>query len=245
MLRVGVLGAKGRMGAEVCKAVAASSDMKLVCGIDMGDPVYTLASEGANIVVDFTSPDVVMTNLEWCIKNGVHAVVGTTGFTDERLAQVRAWCDENPGVGVLIAPNFGIGAILMMRFAAEAARYFAWAEIIEMHHENKLDAPSGTAMRTAQLMRSARSQPPAARASIDKVAGARGADVDGIRLHSVRLPGLVAHQEVLLGGPGETLTIRHDSLSRASFMPGVLLAVRQVLARRGLLLGLEAVLEPG
>lgn len=244
MLRVGVLGAKGRMGAEVCKAVAATADMKLVCGIDQGDPVYTLAAEGAQIVVDFTSPDVVMTNLEWCIKNGVHAVVGTTGFTDERLDQVRQWCSENPSVGVLIAPNFGIGAILMMRFAAQAARFFESAEIVELHHPNKADAPSGTARHTAEAIAAARAaaglgaQPDATKSEAS-IAGARGAEVSGIPVHAVRLRGLIAHQEVLFGHEGEIFTIRHDSMDRASFMPGVLEGIRGVVSHPGLTVGLD------
>lgn len=247
MYRVGVLGARGRMGAEVCKAVAATDDMKLVCAIDMGDPVYTLAAEGARIVVDFTNPESVMTNLEWCIKNGVHAVVGTTGFTDERLEQVRTWCSEQPDVGVLIAPNFGIGAILMMRFAAEAARFFESTEIVELHHPNKADAPSGTARRTAEMIAAARQRAglapqPDATNDDASIAGARGADVEGIPVHAVRLRGLIAHQEVLFGHEGEVFSIRHDSMDRASFMPGVLEGIRGVEKHPGLTVGLDAYL---
>ena len=247
MLHVGVLGAKGRMGAEVCKAVAASADMKLVCAIDMGDPVYTLASEGADIVVDFTNPDSVMTNLEWCIENGVHAVVGTTGFTEARLAQVRQWCAAKPEVGVLIAPNFGIGAILMMRFAAEAARFFESAEIVELHHPNKADAPSGTARRTAEMIAAAREAAglpaqPDATSDAASLAGARGANVGGVPVHAVRLRGLVAHQEVLFGHEGEIFSIRHDSMDRSSFMPGVLEGIRGVQKHPGLTVGLDSYL---
>ncbi len=244
MFNVGVLGSKGRMGSEVCKAVEAAADMHLACGIDMGDPVFTLASEGANIVVDFTHPEVVMQNLEWCIKNGIHAVVGTTGFTEDRLEQVRKWCSEVPEVGVLIAPNFGIGAILMMRFAAQAARFFESAEIVELHHPNKADAPSGTARHTAEAIAAARiaaglgTQPDATKTEAS-IPGARGADVSGIPVHAVRLRGLIAHQEVLFGHEGEIFTIRHDSMDRASFMPGVLEGIRGVQSHPGLTVGLD------
>ena len=221
--------------------------MKLVCSIDMGDPVYTLASEGADIVVDFTNPDSVMTNLKWCIENGVHAVVGTTGFTEERLAQVRQWCAAKPEVGVLIAPNFGIGAILMMRFAAEAARFFESAEIVELHHPNKADAPSGTARRTAEMIAAARDAAglpaqPDATSDDASLAGARGANVGGVPVHAVRLRGLVAHQEVLFGHDGEIFSIRHDSMDRSSFMPGVLQGIRGVQKHPGLTVGLDSYL---
>jgi len=244
-LRVGVLGAKGRMGAEVCRAVNEAADMKLVATLDVGDPVFSLAAEGANIVVDFTTPEAVMTNLDWLIHNGIHSVIGTTGFTAERTAQVQQWCAEKPEVGVLVAPNFGIGAILMMRFAAEAARFFESAEIVELHHPQKVDAPSGTARHTAQLIAAARkaaglgAQPDATSTSLS---GARGADVDGIPVHSIRMRGLVAHQEVLFGDAGETFTIRHDSLDRSSFMPGVLAGIRGVQDHPGLTIGLDSYL---
>lgn len=244
-LRVGVLGAQGRMGAEVCKAVSAASDMSLVAALDAGDPVYSLASEGANIVVDFTTPDVVMGHLEWLIENGIHSVVGTTGFTPERIAQVQTWSAANPSVGVLLAPNFGIGAILMMRFAAEAARFFESVEIVELHHPNKVDAPSGTARHTAEIISAARtaaglgSQPDATTTSMP---GARGADVAGIPVHAVRLRGLVAHQEVLFGDQGETFTLRHDSIDRTSFMPGVLAGIRNVQNHPGVTVGLDSYL---
>ncbi|MEY2635118.1 MAG: hypothetical protein RIS75_1058 [Actinomycetota bacterium] len=244
-LRVGVLGARGRMGAEVCKAVTEAPDMSLVAALDAGDPVYSLASEGANIVVDFTTPDVVMGHLDWLIQNGIHSVVGTTGFSTERIEQVKTWSAANPSVGVLVAPNFGIGAILMMRFAAEAARFFESVEIVELHHPNKVDAPSGTARHTAEIIAQARkaaglgAQPDATTSSLP---GARGADVSGIPVHAVRLRGLVAHQEVLFGDQGETFTIRHDSIDRTSFMPGVLAGIRGVPNHPGVTVGLDAYL---
>ncbi|MFG1720474.1 4-hydroxy-tetrahydrodipicolinate reductase [Micromonospora chalcea] len=244
--RVGVLGARGRMGMEVCKAVDSAADLELVAAVDQGDDLATVAQAGAEVVVDFTTPDAVMDNLRWCVENGVHAVVGTTGFTEQRLAQVREWLSGRPGVGVVIAPNFGIGAVLMMQFAARAARHFESVEIIEQHHPRKLDAPSGTATHTARLIAAARADAglgPVPDATRDEVAGARGADIDGVRVHAVRATGLVAHQEVLFGTTGETLTIRHDSYDRVSFMPGVLLAVREVGRRPGLTVGLDALLD--
>ncbi len=239
-MRVGVLGARGRMGAEVCRAVEAADDLSLVAAVDAGDDRDPL--RGAEVVVDFTTPDAVVDNLRWCIEAGLHCVVGTTGFTDQRLDEVRSMLGESPSVGVLIAPNFGIAAVLMMRFAAEAAPYFESVEIIELHHPNKVDAPSGTARRTAEMIAAARSGKASPDATSQSLEGARGADVNGVHVHAVRLSGLVAHQEVLLGGSGETLTIRHDSLSRESFMPGVLLAVRAVADRPGLTVGIEDLL---
>lgn len=243
MIRVGVLGARGRMGIEVCRAVEAAGDLELVATVDVGEDREPLrAAQG---VVDFTTPDAVLDNLQWCLAAGLSVVVGTTGFTAERLAQVRSWLAGAPGAGVLIAPNFSIGAVLMMRFAGEAAAHYESVEIIELHHPNKADAPSGTARRTAELIAAARAaaglgaSPDATTTALD---GARGADVAGVRVHAVRLAGLVAHQEVLLGGNGETLTIRHDSLDRASFMPGVLLAVRAIGGRPGLTVGIEDLL---
>lgn len=244
--RVGVLGARGRMGLEVCKAVDAAADLELVAAVDQGDDLAAVADAGAGVVVDFTTPDAVMDNLRWCVERGVHAVVGTTGFTGQRLAQVREWLADRPSVGVVIAPNFGIGAVLMMQFAARAARHFESVEIVEQHHPRKLDAPSGTATHTARLIAAARAEAglgPAPDATRDEVPGARGADIDGVRVHAVRATGLVAHQEVLFGTTGETLTIRHDSYDRASFMPGVLLAVREVGRRPGLTVGLDALLD--
>jgi 4-hydroxy-tetrahydrodipicolinate reductase len=245
-IRVGVLGARGRVGTEVCKAVDAAADMELVAMVDAGDWMFNVADAGAEVVVDFTHPDVVMDNVRFCVDQGIHAVVGTTGFTEARLAQVREWLAPKPGLGVLIAPNFAIGAILSMRFAAMAARFYESVEIVELHHPRKADAPSGTAARTAALIAAARAQAgmgPPPDATTRALSGARGADVDGVRVHAVRLTGLVAHQEVLLGTEGETLTIRHDTLDRSSFMPGVLLAVRTVSTRPGLTAGLEPLLD--
>ncbi|MBQ1049342.1 4-hydroxy-tetrahydrodipicolinate reductase [Micromonospora sp. C51] len=245
-IKVGVLGAGGRMGAEVCRAVEAAADMKLVATVDQDDWLVDAAEAGAEVLVDFTTPDVVLDNLRWCIDQGIHAVVGTSGFTEQRIEKVRGWLADRPDVGVVIAPNFGLGAVLMMQFAARAARYFESVEIIEQHHPRKLDAPSGTAMHTARLVAAARAEAglgPAPDATKDEIAGARGADVDGVRVHAVRATGLVAHQEVLFGATGETLTIRHDSYDRVSFMPGVLLAVRAVRNRPGLTLGLDALLD--
>jgi 4-hydroxy-tetrahydrodipicolinate reductase len=242
---VGVLGARGRMGATVVQAVAGSDDLTVAAEVDEGDPRDALT--GCDVVVDFTHPGVVLDNLRWCIDHGLDTVVGTSGFGDERLAQVRDWLTAAPDVRVLVAPNFSVGAVLMMRFATQAARFFESTEVIELHHAGKADAPSGTALRTAGLIADARQQaglgvPPDATAS--ELPGARGATVDGIHVHSVRVAGLVAHQEVLLGGHGETLTIRHDSLDRASFMPGVLLAARTIgTLPPGLTVGLDALLD--
>ncbi|GIF02855.1 4-hydroxy-tetrahydrodipicolinate reductase [Actinoplanes siamensis] len=233
------------MGLEVCKAVDAAPDLDLVALIDHNDTLASAASAGARVLVDFTNPGVVMDNLKWAIDQGIHSVVGTSGFSQERLDQVRGWLVEKPSVGVVIAPNFGIGAVLMMQFAARAARYFESVEIIEQHHPRKLDAPSGTATHTARLIADARKAagcPPMPDATREEFGGARGADVDGVRVHAVRAAGLVAHQEVLFGTAGETLTIRHDSLDRSSFMPGVLLAIREVVKRPGLTLGLDDLL---
>ncbi len=235
-----VLGAKGRMGSEVVRAVQAAADLELAGGFDVDDP---LDLAGADVAVDFTHPDAVMANLEACLDAGVHAVVGTTGFTPERLAHLRERL-AGSSTGVLVAPNFGVAAVLMMTFAAKASRFFDSVEIVELHHAGKADAPSGTARRTAELVAQAREGMPAMPdATTQALDGARGADVAGVRVHAVRLAGLVAHQEVLLGGAGETLTLRHDSYDRASFMPGVLLAVRQVASRPGLTVGLEALLD--
>jgi 4-hydroxy-tetrahydrodipicolinate reductase len=237
VIAVGVFGARGRMGAEVCRAVEAAQDMRLVASIDAGDDRGPLRD--AEVVVDFTTPGAVMDNVQWSLAHGLHVVVGTTGFDDARLGQVREWVSAHPGLGVLVAPNFGIGAVLMMRFAATAAPYFDSVEIIELHHPNKVDAPSGTARRTAELIAAAREGRRSPDATTESLDGARGSDVEGVRVHAVRLAGLVAHQEVLLGGHGETLTLRHDSLSRESFMPGVLLGVRWVTEHQGLTIGLE------
>ncbi|KAA0100907.1 4-hydroxy-tetrahydrodipicolinate reductase [Mycolicibacterium sp. P1-18] len=239
-MRVGVLGAKGKVGATIVDAVEAADDLTFSAGVDAGEPLTLFTDSQTAVVVDFTHPDVVMANLEFLIGAGIHAVVGTTGFTDERLAKVRSWLAEKPDVSVLIAPNFAIGAVLSMEFARQAARFFESAEVIELHHPFKADAPSGTATRTARMIAEARKGlPPSPDATSTGVDGARGADVDGVRVHSVRLAGLVAHQEVLFGTMGETLTIRHDSLDRTSFVPGVLLGVRNVADHPGLTVGIE------
>ncbi|GAB6984815.1 4-hydroxy-tetrahydrodipicolinate reductase [Nocardioides pyridinolyticus] len=247
-LLVGVLGARGKVGSEVCRAVEAAEDMELVAEIDAGDDIEALVSAGAQAVVDFTHPDVVMDNLEFCIDHGIHAVVGTTGFDESRLATLRGWLEDATGTGVLIAPNFSIGAILMMRFAAVAAPYYESVEIIELHHPTKADAPSGTARRTAEIVAAARREAglgPVPDATSTGLDGARGADVDGIHVHGLRIRGMVAHQEVILGGVGETLTIRHDSMDRASFTPGVLTGLRGIAEHPGLTVGLEHFLDLG
>lgn len=242
-IAVGVFGAAGRMGAEVCRAVEAAPDLDLVAPLDVGDD--RAPAERAHVMVDFTHPDAVMDNLAWCIEHGVHAVVGTTGFTQQRLDRLRADLADDPRTGIVVAANFSIGAVLMMHFAEQAARFYESVEIVELHHPNKADAPSGTATTTAQRIAAARSaagRPPIPDATTQEVPGARGADIDGIRVHAVRLRGLVAHQEVLFGDPGETLSIRHDSLDRVSFMPGVLAAVRAVVDRPGLTVGIDDLL---
>lgn len=243
-IRVGVLGARGRMGQEVVNAVNGAGDMELVAALDTGDDLAALKQ--AQVVVDFTHPDAVMGNLEFLTGNGIHAVVGTTGFSEERLETLRSWLATDPSVGVLIAPNFALGAVLAMRFAQQAARFYNSVEVIELHHNRKADAPSGTAAHTAKLIGEARAAAglePGGDATTSEMDGARGALVENVRVHSVRLPGLVAHEEILFGGEGETLTIRHDSLHRTSFMPGVLLGVRSVLSRPGLTVGLENILD--
>ncbi|WP_326943056.1 4-hydroxy-tetrahydrodipicolinate reductase [Amycolatopsis sp. NBC_01307] len=245
-INVGVLGARGRMGATVVKAVEGAEDMKVVAALDDGDDFAALAEAEAEVVVDFTHPDAVMDNLKYLVAHDIHAVVGTTGFSEERLASLRALLEPKPSLGVLIAPNFALGAVLAMRFAAQAAKFYASAEIIELHHNRKADAPSGTAAHTARMIAAARAEAgvtPGPDATTSELDGARGATVEDVRVHSVRLPGLVAHEEILFGGEGETLTIRHDSLDRTSFMPGVLLGVRTVLTRPGLTVGLENVLD--
>lgn len=241
-----MLGALGKVGREVCAAVEDADDLELVARVDAGDDLGALTEAGAEAVVDFTHPDAVMDNLRFCVEHGIHAVVGTTGFDDDRLARLGGWLEASPTTGVLIAPNFSVGAVLMMRFAAEAARFYESVEIVELHHPDKADAPSGTARRTAQLVAAARAEaglgsPPDA--TTTSLEGARGADVDGVRVHGLRIRGMVAHQEVVLGGVGETLTIRHDSMDRASFTPGVLLALRQIADHPGLTVGLEPFLD--
>ena len=243
-MRVGVLGARGKVGTTMCAAVRNADDMTLSAEVDAGDSLAMFTDNDTEIVIDFTHPDVVMNSLEFLIDNGIHAVVGTTGFTDERISQVESWLAAKPRTGVLIAPNFAIGAVLSMYFAQKAAPYFESVEVIELHHPHKADAPSGTSTRTAKLIAEARKGlPPNPDATSTGLPGARGADVDGIPVHSVRLTGLVAHQEVLFGTEGETLTIRHDSLDRTSFVPGVLLAVREIAKRPGLTIGIEPLLD--
>ncbi len=245
-IKVAVLGAKGRMGLEACKTISAATDLELVAQIDIGDSLDLLVSQGAQVVVDFTHPDAVMGNLEFAINHDINVVVGTTGFDEKKLGQIKTWLATNPKVGALIAPNFGLGAVLMMQFAAQAARYFESVEIVELHHPLKADAPSGTATRTAELITEARrsvnkvAMPDATTSSLD---GARGALVGEVPIHSVRLRGLVAHQEVILGDLGETLTIRHDSIDRTGFMPGVLLGIRNIVSHPGLTFGLEHFLD--
>jgi len=244
-LKVGVLGAKGRMGATVCEAITASSDCELVSALDINDDMLALVASGAQVVVDFTTPDSVAANLKFLAENNIHAVVGTTGFDADKLAAVEKQFAASKA-NVVIAPNFGLAAVLMMQFAVQAAPHFESVEIIEMHHPRKADAPSGTARRTAEMIADARSGMPAMPdATSDLLPGARGANVSGIPVHSIRLQGLVAHQEIVFGGPGESLTIRHDSYDRESFMPGVLLAVRKVPQTPGLTYGLEHLLDLG
>jgi 4-hydroxy-tetrahydrodipicolinate reductase len=244
MIKVGVLGAKGRMGSEVCRTVDGADGMELAAAVDVGDERDALTE--CDVIVDFTHPGAVLDNLRWCLSRGRNVVVGTSGFDEARLASVAGWLGDAPLARALIVPNFSIGAVLMMRFAEMAARFFESAEVIEMHHAAKADAPSGTATRTASLIAAARAAAelgPPPDATVSEVDGARGAVMDGVRVHSVRLAGLLAHQEVLLGGHGEILTIRHDSMDRSSFMPGVLLAVRGVASLPpGLTVGLEGML---
>jgi 4-hydroxy-tetrahydrodipicolinate reductase len=244
MIKVGVLGAKGRMGSLVCSTVESAGDMEVAAQVDAGDSVEQLA--GVDVVVDFTHPGAVMDNLRWCVEHRVTAVVGTSGFDEARLAQVRGWLTDQPASRVLVVPNFSIGAVLMMRFAAQAAPFFESAEVIELHHAGKADAPSGTAGRTAAMISSARSAAglgPSPDATATAAEGARGAEVDGVHVHSVRLGGLLAHHEVLLGGHGEVLTVRHDSMDRSSFMPGVLVAIRGAAELPpGLSVGLDGLL---
>ena len=244
MISVGVLGAKGRMGSEVCRTVEAADDLELTAAVDVGDVRDPLAS--CDVIVDFTHPGAVLDNLRWCLSHGRSTVVGTSGFDETRLAAVAEWLGDAPSARALIVPNFSVGAVLMMSFAGQAARFFESAEVIELHHAAKVDAPSGTAVRTASLIAAARAAAelgPPPDATVTEAEGARGTVVDGVRVHSVRLAGLLAHQEVLFGGHGEVLTIRHDSLDRSSFMPGVLLAVRGIAALPlGLTVGLQGLL---
>ncbi|EPH00270.1 dihydrodipicolinate reductase [Propionibacterium sp. oral taxon 192 str. F0372] len=242
-MKIAVFGAKGRMGQEICLAIDAAADMELVAALDAGDDRE--AALGADVAIDFTHPDVVMDNISWCLSHGMHVVVGTTGMSEERIATVRSWLVAHPGVNALIASNFSIAAVLMMAFAAKAAPFFESAEIIELHHPGKADAPSGTAANTARMMAEARSQagcPVMPDATTHETDGARGADVAGVHVHSVRLTGLFAHQEVVLGNPGEMLTIRDDGFQRSAYMPGILAGIRAVMERPGLTLGIEEIL---
>jgi 4-hydroxy-tetrahydrodipicolinate reductase len=247
-LAVAVLGANGRMGAEAVKAVEAAADMKLVAALGRGDSLDELVNAGARVVVDLTVPESTEANVRFAVEHGMHAVVGTTGWDAARLKDLEELLGRNAGVGVLIAPNFALGSVLASAFAAKASKYFESVEVIELHHPDKVDAPSGTAVRTAQLIAAERADAgigASPDATSTELAGARGCEVDGIRVHSVRLRGLVAHQEVLLGGPGEQLTLRHDSFDRASFMPGVLLGVRNIAGHPGLTVGLDGYLDLG
>jgi 4-hydroxy-tetrahydrodipicolinate reductase len=247
-LAVAVLGANGRMGAEAIKAIEAAPDLKLVAALGRKDSLDTLVDSAAQVVVDLTVPDSTEANVRFAVEHGMHAVVGTTGWNGERLEGLRSLLAAHPAVGVLIAPNFALGSVIASAFAAKASKYFESVEIIELHHPDKVDAPSGTAVRTAQLIaaeRTAAGVSVSPDATTSELQGARGAEVEGVRVHSVRLRGLVAHQEVLLGGPGEQLTFRHDSFDRASFMPGVLLGVRGVAGRPGLTVGLDGYLDLG
>ncbi|WP_394616312.1 4-hydroxy-tetrahydrodipicolinate reductase [Lentzea sp. JNUCC 0626] len=244
MIRVGVLGARGRMGSEVVSAIEAAKGMEVAAAIDADDPLSTLVDAGVQVIVDFTRPEAVMGNLEFCIAAGIHCVVGTSGFDEDKLAAVETWLAAQPSVGVLVAPNFGIGAVLLMRFSEIAARYYESAEIIELHHPRKADAPSGTAAHTARLIGAARAgMDPMPDATTVEEPGARGAVVDGVRIHSMRISGMIAHQEVVFGGESETLTLRQDSLHRSSFMPGVVLSVREIVSRPGLAVGLDKYLD--
>ena len=245
LLRVGVIGARGRMGEKTCQAVVDADDLDLVAAVGGREWLFSLADADSQVVVDFSHPDVVMDHVRFCLDQNIHVIAGTSGFTDERLETIRQWLVAKPDLGVMVVPNFAVGAVLTARFAREAARFFESVEIIEMHHAGKADAPSWTAVATTRAVALARKDaglgavPDATTLQID---GARGAGIDGIQVHSVRLPGLVAHQEVILGSTGETLTIRHDSLHRSSFMPGVLTAIRAVSGRPGLTIGLEQLL---
>lgn len=242
MIKVGVLGAQGKVGSAVVAGVKKVDNLELAAEINKGDSLQTLVDEGVDVIVDFTTPNAVMDNLEFCINNGIHCVVGTTGFDDARYQQVRDWCAANEGVGVLIAPNFAISAVLTMAFARQAAPFFESAEVVEFHHPNKLDAPSGTAVKTAQGIAQARKEagmdamPDATEQALD---GSRGADVDGVPVHAVRMQGMVAHEEVIFGTTDQSLTIRQDSYGRESFVPGVLTGVREVANRPGLTIGLD------
>lgn len=242
MIKVGVLGAAGRVGSAVVAGVNKADDLELVAEVSAGDSLQVLLDKDVDVIVDFTTPAAVMGNLDFCINNGIHCVVGTTGFDDKRYQQVRDWCAANEGVGVLVAPNFAISAVLTMAFARQAAPYFESAEVVEYHHPNKLDAPSGTAVKTAQVIADARREaglgemPDATEQALD---GSRGANVDGVHVHAVRMQGMVAHEEIVFGTTEQSLTIRQDSYGRESFVPGVLTGVREVASHPGLTIGLD------
>lgn len=242
MIKVGVLGAAGRVGSAVVAGVNKADDLELVAEVSAGDSLQVLLDKDVDVIVDFTTPAAVMGNLDFCINNGIHCVVGTTGFDDKRYQQVRDWCAANEGVGVLVAPNFAISAVLTMAFARQAAPYFESAEVVEYHHPNKLDAPSGTAVKTAQGIADARREaglgemPDATEQALD---GSRGANVDGVHVHAVRMQGMVAHEEIVFGTTEQSLTIRQDSYGRESFVPGVLTGVREVASHPGLTIGLD------
>ncbi|MEX2588025.1 MAG: 4-hydroxy-tetrahydrodipicolinate reductase [Actinomycetota bacterium] len=241
MINVGVIGSRGRMGSQVCAAVEEDDELELVAEIDVDQgSLSDLVTDGVQVAVDFTHADAAAENIAWCIKNGIHVVVGTSGLSPETLkgiAELTPKCEGN----VLVAPNFAIGAVLAMRFAEMAAQWMPDAEVIEMHHNRKIDSPSGTAVNTASGIARGRQTAPSLPPGTLKetLPGARGAELDEVRIHSVRLPGLVAHQEVLFGGPGQVLSIRHDSTDRTSFMPGVVLAIKKISEHRGLVVGLE------
>lgn len=240
MIKVGVIGAHGRMGSATCDAVEGADDLELVAKLGPDDDLQDLIANGAQVAVDFTTPDAVMDNVTWLVTNHIDAVIGTTGLDGDRLGVISKLVHEH-GTRVFVAPNFALGAVLMMAFARKAAAHYDSAEIIERHHEKKLDAPSGTSIRTAELMAEGHGGPldPLTEVAAD----ARGEVHHGVSIHSLRLPGSIAHQEVIFGGTGETLTIKHDSLDRASFMPGVLMAVRKVKGTEGLTIGLESLLD--
>ena len=245
MTKVGVLGAHGRVGTAIVAAVEADDNLTLAAALDHGDDLQQLVDSGAEVVVDFTVPDAVMNNVEFCVKHGIHCVIGTTGWTEERYSQVREWLQNSEGTGVLVAPNFAISAVLTMKFAEMAAPFFESAEVIELHHPNKKDAPSGTAVHTAEGIARARknagmgAQPDATEQTLE---GARGADVDGIPVHAVRMTGMVAHEQVIFGTRGQSLTIKQDSYDRESFVPGVLIGVEKIGQNPGLTIGLESFL---
>ena len=252
-MKVGVIGATGRMGATVCAAVAATDDLEMVAAVDpagagqttaggltIGEDLEALTAAGVEVAVDFTVPGAAVANAAWCADHGIHVVIGTTGVDQAGLAKSFP---ADGATGCVVAPNFAIGAVLMMHFAQLAAPWFETAEIIELHHDAKVDAPSGTAMLTAERMAAASAEWGADPTRVETVANARGGTgPGGIHIHAVRLRGMVAHQEVLLGTAGQSLSIRHDSYDRQSFMPGVLLAVREVASRPGLTIGLEQLL---